>query len=107
MSHIPITGEFLRAFFGVGDDKWVITRWLVADGETIGGTTSIALLESDRTRCEFECFEDGVLIHSAAVGDKIELQHPFALIEVSDSSWREYQERRTLRDSIAVDSTNK
>jgi hypothetical protein len=107
MPRIPITGESLRTFFDVGDDNWALTRWLVADGETIGGATSIAMLESDRTRCEFECFEDGVLLHSAAVGDKIELQYPFAVVEVSDSYWRAYQERRTLRDIIAVDSANK
>lgn len=107
MPRIPITGESLRTFFDVGDEKWTLTRWLVADGETIGGPTSIAILESDQTRCEFESFEDGVLIHTSAVGDKIDLQQPFAVVEVSDSYWGAYQERRPLRDLIAVDSANK
>ena len=98
MPRIPITGESLRAFFDIGDDKWVLTRWLVADGETIAGATSIALLESDHSRCEFDCFEDGVLIHSASVGDTIEFQQPFALIEVTESSWKGYQEGASFGD---------
>jgi len=73
MKRIPITAESLRTFFEVGEDNWRLKEWLVADRTEVNDVTSIAMLESDKSTCEFEYFEDGVLIHNSSPGDQLHL----------------------------------
>ncbi|MGJ8641647.1 MAG: hypothetical protein ACSHYA_19810 [Opitutaceae bacterium] len=105
MKFIPITAESLSTFFEGGDENWSLKQWLVVDRTKISDVTSIAMLESGNGTCEFEFFEDGVLVHHSSVGDRVCLDKSFAYLEVTDSYYHEYRCRHRLEDLTGLEKS--
>lgn len=88
MHHISIYCDSELDFFPA--DRWVLRRWLIAEGESVAGNTVIAEIESNACVCEVVSDYRGSLKHLCEPGSVLKRGIPVALIRATEEEYRTY-----------------